>query len=67
MKVQEAESGAKNLFPLSRNHVILTYYAHPMQRVLTYQILRPKRVRKVLDGICAYVQCRSVGYSKVVV
>ncbi len=22
--------------PLSRNHVILTYYAHPIQRVLTY-------------------------------
>ncbi len=41
--------------PLSRNHIILTYYAHPIQRVLTYQILRPNKVRKVLDGICAYV------------
>ena len=46
-------SGLK--YPLSRNHVILTYYAHPIQCVLTYQILRLNRVRKVLDEICAYV------------
>ncbi len=51
-------------FPLSRNHVILTYYARPLQRVLTYQILRPNRVRKVLDGICAYVKCGIRGFSE---
>ncbi len=37
--------------PLTRNHVILMYYAHPIQRILTYQILCLNRVRKVLDGI----------------
>ncbi len=41
--------------PSSRNHVILTENTHPIQRILTYQILHPNRVRKVLDGICAYV------------
>ncbi len=53
--VLERKLCMKTLKPISRNHVMLMHYAHPIQRVLTYQILRPYRVIKVLDGICAYV------------
>ncbi len=44
--------------PLSRNHVILTPYAHPIQRVLTYQILRPNRVIKMLDEYVHMCMCK---------
>ncbi len=56
--------------PSLRNYVILTQFAHPIQRVLMHQILRPTRVIRVLDEICAHVKkchSRSAGYTKVVV